>query len=152
MKTITERNVDTLKDLIKINNDRVAGYTKAAKEIAEKDEELKLLFEDMAGQSNQFSNELRQWIDDRDQEPLNATTISGKIYRVWMDMKAGFTGNDRKSLLASCEYGEDAALRSYDAALDSDHELTAEQLNMVENQRDSLQESHDYIKQLRDHQ
>ena len=152
MSTITEKSLDTIKDLIKINNDRVAGYTKAAKEIAEKDEDLKLLFEDMAAQSTQFSNELRDWIDDREQEPLNETTLSGKIYRVWMDLKAGFTGDDRKSLLASCEYGEDAALRSYDAALNDAQDLSAEQLNMVENQRDSLQESHDYIKSLRDHQ
>ena len=95
MKTITERNTEIITDLIKINNDRVAGYTKAAKEISETDDELKLLFEDMAAQSTQFASELRKWIDSTDYEPLNSTTISGGIYRVWMDVKATFTGDDR---------------------------------------------------------
>ena len=152
MKTITERNTEIITDLIKINNDRIAGYTKAAKEISETDNELKLLFEDMAGQSQQFAQELRKWIDATDYEPLNSTTISGKIYRVWMDVKATFTGEDRKAILASCEYGEDAALNAYESALRSQNDLSMEQINMISNQRDSLRESHDYIKSVRDHE
>jgi len=152
MKTITERNTEIITDLIKINNDRIAGYTKAAKEISETDNELKLLFEDMAGQSQQFAQELRKWIDSIDYEPLNSTTITGKIYRVWMDVKATFTGEDRKAILASCEYGEDAALNAYESALQSQKDLSMEQLNMIENQRNSLRESHDYIKSVRDHE
>jgi|KBSMisStandDraft_5_1062788.scaffolds.fasta_scaffold01846_14 uncharacterized protein (TIGR02284 family) len=152
MKTITERNTEIITDLIKINNDRVAGYTKAAKEISETDDELKLLFEDMAAQSTQFASELRKWIDSTDYEPLNSTTISGGIYRVWMDVKATFTGDDRKAVLASCEYGEDAALRAYEQALGADKDLSEEQFNMIENQRNSLRESHDYIKKIRDHE
>src|SRR6185369_332149 len=134
MKTITERNTEIITDLININNDRVAGYTKAAKEISETDDELKLLFEDMAAQSTQFASELRKWIDSTDYEPLNSTTISGGIYRVWMDVKATFTGDDRKAVLASCEYGEDAALRAYEQALGADKDLSEEQFNMIENQ------------------
>ena len=152
MKTITERNTEIITDLIKINNDRIAGYTKAAKEISETDNELKLLFEDLAGQSQQFAQELRKWIDSIDYEPLNSTTITGKIYRVWMDVKATFTGEDRKAILASCEYGEDAALNAYESALQSQKDLSMEQLNMIENQRNSLRESHDYIKSVRDHE
>jgi len=152
MKTITERNTEIITDLIKINNDRIAGYTKAAKEISETDNELKLLFEDMAAQSQQFAQELRKWIDPIDYEPLNSTTISGRIYRVWMDVKATFTGEDRKAILASCEYGEDAALNAYESALRSQKDLSMEQLNMIENQRNSLRESHDYIKSVRDHE
>jgi len=152
MKTITERNTETITDLIKINNDRVAGYTKAAKEISETDNELKLLFEAMAAQSTQFASELRKWIDSTDYEPLNSTTLSGGIYRVWMDVKATFTGEDRKAVLASCEYGEDAALRAYEEALRADKDLSEEQINMIENQRSSLRESHDYIKTIRDHE
>jgi uncharacterized protein (TIGR02284 family) len=106
----------------------------------------------MAGQSQQFAQELRKWIDSIDYEPLNSTTITGKIYRVWMDVKATFTGEDRKAILASCEYGEDAALNAYESALQSQKDLSMEQLNMIENQRNSLRESHDYIKSVRDHE
>ena len=45
------------------------------------------------------------------------TTNSGKIYRAWMDVKAAFTGHDRKAILASCEFGEDAAQAAYKTAL-----------------------------------
>jgi uncharacterized protein (TIGR02284 family) len=69
-----------------------------------------------------------------------------------MDVKATFTGDDRKAVLASCEYGEDAALRAYEQALGADKDLSEEQFNMIENQRNSLRESHDYIKKIRDHE
>jgi uncharacterized protein (TIGR02284 family) len=37
------------------------------------------------------------------------TTTSGKLFRVWMDIKSAMTGSDRKAIINSCEYGEEAA-------------------------------------------
>ena len=150
MKTITERNTEIITDLIKINNDRIAGYTKAAKEISETDNELKLLFEDMAAQSQQFAQELRKWIDPIDYEPLNSTTISGRIYRVWMDVKATFSGHTRQAVLENCEFGEDAAQKAYRAALASDAEMSADVRQLITDQQSSLKTAHDLIKKYRD--
>ena len=79
------------------------------------------------------------------------TTNSGKIYRVWMDVKAAFTGHDRKSILSSCEFGEDAAQKAYKMALDED-ELPAHIHALIADQKETLRESHDQIRSLRDSQ
>ena len=69
-----------------------------------------------------------------------------------MDVKATFTGNDRKAILASCEFGEDAAQRAYDTALSSDAELPAEVRQVIMEQKTNLRRDHDRIKALRDTQ
>ena len=69
-----------------------------------------------------------------------------------MDVKATFSGKDRKAILASCEYGEDAAQKAYEAALSSYAELPTEVRQLVMDQNQSLKISHDQIKALRDAQ
>jgi uncharacterized protein (TIGR02284 family) len=69
-----------------------------------------------------------------------------------MDVKATFSGKDRKAILASCEFGEDAAQKAYDSALSSDAELPTEVRQLIMDQKTSLKKSHDRIKALRDRQ
>jgi len=38
----------------------------------------------------------------------SGTSGTGAIHRAWIDVKATFSGHDRKSVLAECERGEDA--------------------------------------------
>lgn len=141
------KEAEVLNDLVRINHDRVAGYTKAAKQT--KDEDLRLIFQNMSSQSGQFAEELQKLITLDGGDPADGTTISGKIYRTWMDVKATFGGDDRKSLLASCEFGEDAAQTAYKAALAKD-EITGEIRLIIENQKSALKEAHDTIKRMRD--
>ncbi|MEJ8843736.1 PA2169 family four-helix-bundle protein [Lacibacter sp. H375] len=141
-----KQNREALADLVEINNDRIEGYHKAEDFLEEdKDEDLRNLFKDMAAQSQQFKNELQQYLD----EPEEGTTGRGKIYRAWMGVKATFSTNDRKAALESCEFGEDAALRAYSTAL-QDHELSADVRAVLEKQMRSLTDSHDKIRALRD--
>ena len=145
-----DNTVEVLNDLIEINNDRIAGYTRAIKESESEDVDLKEIFSRMADESRQYLTELTQEVVKLGGEPDKGTTASGKIYRAWMDVKATFTGNDRKSILASCEFGEDAAQKAYDAALTSDAELPTEIRQLIANQKSSLKTSHDVIKKYRD--
>ena len=150
--TINEKTAETLNDLIEINNDRVRGYERASKETETKDVDLRALFDDMASTSRRYANELSQYVRQAGEEPAEGTTARGKIYRAWMDVKATFTGNDRKAILASCEFGEDAAQRAYDTALSSDAELPAEVRQVIMEQKTNLRRDHDRIKALRDTQ
>jgi uncharacterized protein (TIGR02284 family) len=77
------------------------------------------------------------------------TTNSGKLYRVWMDVKAGFTGHSRHSVLSNCEFGEDVAQAAYKSALAAEH-LPAFLKEMISQQQQLLKSSHDEIKALRD--
>ncbi len=109
---------DIMNDLLKINNDRIANYEKAINESKDLDIDLKAIFEKMIQQSTQYKNDLTKEIEKNAGIVEDDTTsASGKIYRAWMEIKSSFTDSDRHSILASCEFGEDAAQRAYEAAL-----------------------------------
>ena len=68
-----------------------------------------------------------------------------------MDVKATFTGSDRvKPYLESCEFGEDAAQRAYDAALAADIPLDEDCRQLITEQQQALKNSHNVIKKYRD--
>ena len=142
--------VTVLNDLIRINNDRVVGYEKAADEARDIDVDLRAIFSRMSEESRQYAAELTQEVVKLGGDPATGTTNSGKIYRVWMDLKATFTGNSRQAILENCEYGEDAAQKAYDSALKSDAEMTSDIRQLISNQKSSLKTSHDVIKKYRD--
>jgi uncharacterized protein (TIGR02284 family) len=142
--------VEVLNDLIRINNDRIVGYDKASEEARDIDVDLRATFTRMAEESRQYAAELTQQVVKYGGEPATGTTNSGKIYRVWMDVKATFSGSGRQAILENCEFGEDAAQKAYDSALKSDAEINADVRQLITNQKSSLKTSHDVIKKYRD--
>lgn len=146
-----EKVIDALNDLIRINKDRIDGYQKAAQEIKDAaDTEIKNVFFNMVNESRVYEGELRDAVISLGGKPAKDTTASGKIYRVWMDVKATFSGDDTTAALKSCEFGEDAALRAYKDALKERTSWPPGIAALVEDQRESLQASHDLIKRYRD--
>jgi uncharacterized protein (TIGR02284 family) len=140
-------DVETLRDLIRINNDRIAGYRKSMEELGSGDADLKALFSDMIQESEQHVVELSREAGDN---PVQDTTSGGKLYRAWMDLKKLFTGKDRKTILENCESVEDAALKAYREALESEGELSNRCKNLIMVHQIALQGAHDKIKTLRD--
>jgi uncharacterized protein (TIGR02284 family) len=53
-------------------------------------------------------------------------------------------------ILDNCEFGEDAAQKAYDMALNSDVELEPSLRDMVVRQKAVLKTGHDEVKRLRD--
>jgi len=147
METTEKDVVSVLNDLVVINNDRIEGYKTASEET--EDGDLKTLFNSMADESRRYKTELSTEISKLGGSVESGTKTSGKFYRAWMEIKSALTGKDRKAILSSCEFGEDAALEEYDDALSAE-ELTAECRELIGKQRVSLKASHDKIKALRD--
>lgn len=147
-----ERAVEVLNDLIRINNDRVEGYEKAVRETNETDADLRNIFNRMAQESRNYTQELTDKVRRLGGEPASGTTASGKIYRTWMDVKSGFSRSERKSVLEECEFGEDAAQKAYEKALAPDSDLTPDVRTLVQKEKTSLKSSHDTIKSYRDMQ
>jgi len=147
-----EKTAEVLNDLIRINNDRIAGYDKAAKETDTNDLDLQAIFRQMSAESRSYVNDLSKYVATSGKKVETDTTVAGKVYRAWMDVKATFSGKDRKAILSSCEYGEDAAQKAYDTALSSDAELSTEIRQLIMDQKTSLKRSHDRIKKMRDAQ
>ena len=150
-----ERNdkaIEVLNDLIRINNDRVEGYQKAITKTDESDADLRIMFSRMADESRTYSKDLENEVRRLGGEPASGTTASGKVYRVWMDVKSGISSAERKSVLEECEFGEDAAQRAYEKALDTSNDLPLDLKVMIQSEQSSLKNAHDTIKSYRDSQ
>ncbi|WP_436415968.1 ferritin-like domain-containing protein [Petrimonas sp.] len=144
-----EKQAETLNDLVLINNDRAEGYQKAVDQLRIEDADLRPVFQKRVDQSRQFHSELVNQVVRLGQDVEEGTKASGKIYRAWMDVKAFFSGGDRKTILDSCETGEDAAVRAYNEALECEN-LTPEQRALVIRQHAEVKASHDEIRAMRD--
>lgn len=151
METV-EKSVEVLNDLIEINNDRVAGFDHAIKGLGEGDADLKAVFEKFASDSRQNVQELTSTVNRVGGEAEKGTSGTGTIHRAWLDVKATFTGHDRKSILAECERGEDAIKKAYQSALTENIGLSSDVLQIISSQQQAINEGHDKIKALRDSQ
>lgn len=146
----SENVTQILNDLILINNDRIAGYTRAKEELKPEDGDLSNLFEHYIMQTKKFNTELTSEVVKYGETPEKGTMISGKLHRLWLDVKATFSGHDRKSILEECERGEDASKKAYEEALEDASILPADISNIIRQQAILQKEGHDQIKALRD--
>jgi uncharacterized protein (TIGR02284 family) len=150
MKNYNDEIVDVLNDLIRINRDRIAGYEKAVENLEEGDAVLRTLFYQLSDESQKIKEELASEVRSLGGEPAEDSTMSGKIYRAWMEVKDTFTAEDAKSALEACEYGEDAAQKAYAEAIEDSREFPANIQSLIREQKELLRLSHDLIRNKRD--
>ena len=140
-----EEIVDSLNDLVKINNDRIQGYEKAVEDT--KDANLDDIFRHCIIQSQQFRSELADHIvriDGSAVSDATTTDTSSKIHRAWIDIKAALSGKDEQTVLSSVEFGENAAVEAYEEAIAKDHipayirEVLRKQLEQLKMARDRV--------------
>lgn len=143
MNTNNEKVVSALCELAEFVKDGQLGYKKAADET--KDIQLKQFCIDRSQERASFLSELNTLITRYGGSPENDSTIKGKIYRQWMDVKATLTGNDEEAIINSCLYGEEWAQKAFHDALEND--LPQDVRMVVERQH---QASHTAYKKLQD--
>lgn len=143
--------IEILNDLILINNDRIAGYEKAEAEAGDLENDLRAIFRNLAEESRANVLDLKSHVTRLGGEPATGTMLSGKLYRVWMDIRATFTSDNRRAVLENAEMGEDAAKKAYEEALKSD-DLPADIRQLLLSQFTAIQSAHDTIKTDRDRQ
>jgi uncharacterized protein (TIGR02284 family) len=144
-----EKTIEAFNSLIVINNDRIEGYKTAEAEAQETD--LKMLFSDLMETSVQNRKELVAEVTRLGGTPDEGTRVTGKFFRVWMDVKAAITGNDRKAILDSCLYGEDVALETYKNVLIQDHQDTnSKEQDMLNKHYSLLKVDRERVKELID--
>ncbi len=147
-----EKVAEILNDLIEINNDRIEGYTRASEQTELEDADLKALFTYYVQQTRGFNSELSAEVVKYGEAPTEGTRNTGKLHRLWLDVKATFSGHDRKSILEECERGEDASKKAYENALEDAAELPADIVSLIRKQAHEQRQGHDKIKALRDSQ
>jgi uncharacterized protein (TIGR02284 family) len=143
------KTIEAFNTLIVINNDRIEGYKTAEAEARETD--LKMLFSDLMETSVQNRKELVAEVTKLGGTPDEGTRVTGKFFRAWMDLKAALSGNDRETILDSCEYGEDVILKVYKKNLIEDHQDTnSTEQDLLNKHYALLKSDHNKVKDLRD--
>ena len=145
-----ENTVELLNDLIRINNDRIVGYTKAIEELKDEDNDIRTVFQAFIVTSRKNISELTEQVLNKGGEPAHDSTAAGKIYHAWMDVKATFTGHDLQSILNACEFGEDAAQKAYKLASEDKEAGFSEVAELIARQKNVLLKEHDAVKKFRD--
>ncbi len=137
-----------LNELIEVNHSRIDGYRKAADDIDGGD--LKGIFQGMVNESENFADDLSEHVEKFGGEPSDGSTFSGKIHQVWLDFKAAVSSNNRETILSSCEFGDETAIKAYDTALALDKvQASPDFMSLLHSQRSSISESLKVIQSLR---
>lgn len=143
----TKKTIEVLNDILRINADRVDGYTLALRE--SKDADLKIMFRNIAEESKNNLRELSRMILKLGGDPdFGINTMAGKIYHIWMELKSSFTGENRIALLNSCAFGEEAAAKAFNKAL-REKNLIKDAFDLVYRQAQIQRASHDVINAYR---
>src|SRR3979411_549416 len=96
------RLIEVLNDLIRINNDRITVYEKAAMASRNISADLKNVFHHLASESRKHVRALSIEVIGLKGKPATGYTVMGKLYQLWSDLKDGITGVDASSLLDYC--------------------------------------------------
>jgi uncharacterized protein (TIGR02284 family) len=105
--------IETLNDLVLINNDRIAGFQRALSELKDEDANLKHTFINLISDSHRFKMEIATEVAALGKDIETGTSTSGKLHRTWLDLKAAFNGHSKHSILEECEFGEDTIKKAY---------------------------------------
>ncbi|MDR2234829.1 MAG: PA2169 family four-helix-bundle protein [Chryseobacterium sp.] len=114
-----EKTVSVLNDLLNITNDRIEGFSKVEEKVWTTHSALKADYDQMVSQSQLMKTDLIRLINERGGNPDNTTSTAGALHRAWIDVKNSFAGDKAESTLENVVFGEKAAIKAYEDALDS---------------------------------
>lgn len=144
-----EKTVSELNDLLQIINDRLEGFQKVEKKVIDGHPGLEGQYDRMVTQSNQMRSDLVTLISKKGGHPDDSTTVAGGLHRTWIDLKNSLTGNNDEATLENVAFGEKAAVKAFEDALDSGN-LCSESTNLVQDQLHQLQASYQKFSNLED--
>lgn len=137
--------IGAINSLIELNRDGQKGFQEAAEKI--NGPLIKTFCLEQSRARTHFVGELQTLVHSLGGEPDNTGTLSGALHRGWMDLKSALGGGDH-AILAATETVEDHAISKYRKTLTES--LPADVRNVVERQFESVKQSHDKVKALRD--
>jgi len=142
----TQKTIDTLNELVEINNERMSGYDQAYRNTEETT--MKNLFSKLAESSRQYREELVTEVKKLGGKPRESSATSGKPYRVWADVKTALSKKDNKAILNSFESGEDYTVTTYENVLKTPG-LKPELQTIVKKQAGLIRAEHSKVKDLK---
>ncbi|MDQ1094964.1 MULTISPECIES: PA2169 family four-helix-bundle protein [Chryseobacterium] len=142
-----EKTVSVLNDLLNITNDRIEGFSKVEDKVWENHSGLKSDYDQMVSESQNMKNDLIRLINEKGGEADNTTSTAGAIHRAWIDVKNTFSGDKDEATLENVVFGEKAAIKAYQDALDSG-DLCPESSKVVSDHLHHLKSSYNKFESL----
>jgi uncharacterized protein (TIGR02284 family) len=138
----------TLKHLVQTLKDGQEGFLKASEEV--KNANIKEVFARFSLQRAKFAGELETELHALGEEDPHkeGATVVGALHRGWINLKSALTSGKSHAILEEAERGEDAAVKAYKDALET--ELPANLREIVTRQATAVKAAHDEVKALRD--
>ena len=140
-----DKLISTLNDLIETCRDGQEGFKEAADNVKAPD--LKNFFKQVAQERATCVTELQAEVRRLGGNPDKSGSTAGAMHRAWMNIKGTLTGKDDHAILSETERGEDSAVEAYRDAMKW---LPPNILPIVERQFQSVKQTHDRVKQMRD--
>lgn len=105
--------IRTLNQLIRVHYDRIEAY-RLAENALRHDTRLCHLFFTFRTDSSRCIEQLAQQVVHYGGTATHTSTMAGKIYRGWMQVKAGMLAEDKvTAMLQCCHFGEFVIRRAY---------------------------------------
>lgn len=145
-----EQIVSVLNDLLHITNDRIEGFEKVEGKIWEAYPDIKDDYDRMISQSKVMKNELNNLITEINGQPQDSTSVAGSLHRTWIDIKNSFMSANVKSTLGNVVFGEKAAIKAYEDALNSGN-LYGRSLEVVTEHLRKLKESFHQFQKIQEY-
>lgn len=135
---LADSALSALQDLSARCHDSEQGYRRSAQDASDSD--LKQQFEQLAGERAAMAAELDRLLRENGAEPTwHEGSLTGAAHRMWVDLRAAMSRNERQVILEEVARGESAAEGAYDDALRQD--LPSDVMQVVRQQHRRVRET-----------
>lgn len=132
-KHVTDQKTwDIIQDLLEINQDRLAGFQLVLEKL-DPDTALSFLFQQTIRETKENISALGACLLEN-HPPEADTSVTGKVHRLWIDLKTAASGNDRGAILEEVIRGEEAFAELYTASLTTSAGLETQFVPMLTEQ------------------
>jgi uncharacterized protein (TIGR02284 family) len=138
--------IRTLNTLVETCRDAERGFQAAANAMS--DQALVRLFGVYAHQRAEFARELEAEIVRLGGAAPGHGSVAGALHRALINVRAAVSGHDERAVIAEAERGEDAAIATYDEALQI-ASLPADVRAVILRQAARVKETHDRLSDLK---
>lgn len=116
--TQTDKDTDTLKNLLQVAVDGEKGFRKAMRTCTDASKPVQDFLCDAHASCVRAASELREALAGRGADTDEEGSLGGDLHRGWMETRAAFTSNEAEAYLAEVVRGEEYAVKRYEEALE----------------------------------
>lgn len=134
-----EEQIKHLHDLIAVAKDGELGYATASRHV--NDSRLATVFSEYAKERAKFVKDLQEeTVRLGGEAPSEGGSVTGTVFRGWMNLKSAVTGGGPDAIVAACETGEDSAAAAFEKVVDTD--VSGHTRTLIEAEWAKIKEAH----------